>query len=81
MATQLPKNWYVCTSDELRVVRCSAAGVVLSDATIDPSLYDHHTAKLVADNLMGIMGHGGVPISLIVKSKDLKKEVDAYEQT
>jgi hypothetical protein len=68
-ASAIPKIWMVCTKDELRVVRCSAAGVVLSDATISPTLFDHATAKEVMDQLGGILSAGGIPVSLMIKPK------------
>lgn len=66
-AAKLPKNWYVCTQDERHVVRGTAAGMVISDAANDPSLYDHNTAKLVSEQLMGLLAVSGIVTSLQIK--------------
>lgn len=63
------KCWYIETSDGQRVVRGTAAGMILSDALIDPSLYDQQTAKKIADELMGMLSLHGHVIGLVVKKQ------------
>lgn len=74
MATSLPRNWFVTTHDETRVVRATSAGMILSDSTIDPTLYDHNTAVKVAQELGGMLSLGGVIVNLMAKSKNLSEE-------
>lgn len=69
MTAKLPKIWYVATKDEQHVVRVTDAGIILSSAINDPTLYDHHTAKKISEELMGIMALSGIVVQLVIKAK------------
>lgn len=66
----LPKNWFIETDCGKYVVRGTPAGMLLSDALNDPSLYDYNTATKVADELAGMLAIHGVLIKLVAKSKN-----------
>lgn len=72
MATSL-KNWQVETIDGTRVVRGSSAGMLLSDSINGATLYDHDAAKLISEQLAGMLSLSGEAVRLVVKSKNLEE--------
>lgn len=65
------KKWYV-EDAQGRVVRATPAGMILSDGSNEPSLYDHQTAIKVAEQLSGMLSLQGVSIVLTAKTTEAR---------
>lgn len=55
MTKLLPKNWRIESSCGRYVLRITSAGIILSDAVNDPTLFDYQTAQSVCEQFQGLM--------------------------
>jgi len=69
------KNWRIESSDGMRVVRLSAAGVILSDHTNEPTLFDYNTAVSVAEQVQGILSLERLIVTLVPRPQEPKPKI------
>jgi hypothetical protein len=72
MSKLITKNWRIESIDGSRVVRLTSAGIILSDCSNQPTLFDFQTAKSVSEQIQGIMSLEKFIVVLIPKQEEPK---------